>query len=584
MTIINIIKGNEKLTLEHCTSGSLLDTLRKHNVLLESPCGGNGTCGKCKIQVIEGDVPSNENNSKTLSKREIEDGYRLACKTYISKPITFKINVNEDKYDIETKYINKDIKIDTRVKKHTVKIDNKLLGKAKSVSHYINSVLSQELTYSFKALKKLSKFLNDGFENNTLYIIEKDNYVYDVTERDYKLYGIAVDIGTTTIAIALIDMMTAKVIDTFALLNLQKKFGHDVISRINYSSQSQDNLNNITSLITEDIKKSIIQLMSKNDIEYKQICDVCISANTTMVQLLLGLQSHPIAVAPFTMVTDSILEYDFKEIFDESKFDCKTVIVPCVSAYVGGDIVSGIINTKLYQDNDLSLLIDIGTNGEMVLGNKDKILCAATAAGPAFEGATIYHGIGSIKGAINHITIKNNKVSYDTIGDKEPVGICGSGIIDIVAEFIKNNIIKQTGQYNKEYTNSEGNYNITNDIVFTQKDIREIQLAKSAIRSGIEVLIKEFGCSYKDIKNVYIAGGFGNKIRIDSASEIGLIPAQLKDKVIFIGNSSLSGSIDVILNKSLISDLKYIIDKTEYIELSTNTEFNRLFIEHMTFN
>lgn len=579
MIDIKVIINNEEFILTHDPSENILETLKRHNISLISPCGGNGTCGKCKIQVVHTGVPN-----PSIKEKDI----RLACRTYTSEPITILLNNKEKNYHIEMGYIKNAAAFNPSLKKHAIYFKRESMEKLNSLTNYINSLISKKLSHSHGTLLKLSKYLNEGLYNTALYVIEKAGNVYDVQREDVPLYGIAIDIGTTTIAMALIDLENPKVLDTCSLLNSQKKYGHDVISRIQYASKSEDNLKAVSQTIKEDLLRGMLNLVDKHNISRDYIYDVCISANTTMVQLLLGFPSLPLAVAPFTMVTGDILEFDYKEIFNSSVFKSRVFITPGISAYVGGDIVSGILNTKMYSSEDISLLIDIGTNGEMALGNSDRILCAATAAGPAFEGATIKHGMGSVEGAISRVSIENNRVMYETIGDKRPIGVCGSGIIDMVSELLRNDFIYETGQFNEDITDDEGNFLIANSdtcekIVFTQRDVREIQLAKSALRSGIEILIKEFGCSCEDIKNVYLAGGFGNKIRIDSAAGIGLIPNELKNKIVLAGNSSLGGSIDLILNESLGNDLMDIITITKYIELSSNPEFNRLFVEHMIF-
>ncbi|PAB60477.1 ASKHA domain-containing protein [Anaeromicrobium sediminis] len=589
MISIKIVTDNRILSLDHDPKDSLLDTLVKNKVYVTSPCAGNGTCGKCRVRVVKGHVHYKDSNNRFFSEDEIKKGFRLACESYTCEPITIEIPKDKDNtYSIESGYENNRGVINPLLKKHKVSLEDEILKKSISITKSINDLMKKDFSYSYEALKKLSRYLDVGLHKKDIYMVERDNLICNIFTRNCKLYGVAIDIGTTTIAMVLIDLESSEIIDKYAILNPQKKYGHDVISRINYASKSTENLDEISSLIRDEIFKSILHLAKKNHILFDDIHQVYISANTTMIQLLLGLHSHSLAVAPFTMITDSPIEYSFSEVFNYTKGHCKVTLTPSISAYVGGDITSGIISTNIHKDENISLLIDIGTNGEMVLGNRDKIFCVATAAGPAFEGATIKYGIGSIEGAISHVTIKDREVTYETIGDKSPVGICGSGIIDITAELIKNNIIKKSGRYNKEYTDTDGNFPIAcldtgEKIVFTQKDIREIQLAKSAIRSGIEILIREYGCYYNEIKNVYMAGGFGNKISIKSAAQIGLIPDELKEKVVFIGNTSLSGSIDMILDKSSQEDLRYIIDTTKYVELSTDRQFQSLFVDYMAF-
>lgn len=312
-----------------------------------------------------------------------------------------------------------------------------------------------------------------------------------------------------------------------------------------------------------------------------------IAGNTTMLYFLIGLECDYLSFVPFNTVTISKLKYDYKDIFGDDFLNCIVTMLPGISAYVGADILSGMLYCGFDKIDKISMLIDIGTNGEMAIGTKDKILCLATAAGPAFEGANITCGTGSIKGAISKVNIDKDNIEYKTIKDAKPVGICGSAVIDLTAECLNNFIIDDTGRFDTiKYKDSlifiakdENN----RDIIFNQKDVREVQLAKSAIRSGIEILIKEFNCCYEDIETVFIAGGFGNYMDIENAVRIGLIPEQLKGKIKSIGNSSLGGAIKYLINIDSDREIDNIVGKTKYIDISSNTFFNDLFIENMMF-
>lgn len=310
------------------------------------------------------------------------------------------------------------------------------------------------------------------------------------------------------------------------------------------------------------------------------------AGNTTMIHLLLGLPVKSLAISPFKPVTLNSVNLPAAEILNDDFSSAEMHIFPGVSAYVGPDIVSGMYNRSFEALRELTLFVDLGTNGEIVLGDIKKIMCVSAAAGPAFEGARISCGTGCVPGAISYAGINKGKVWYSTINQEPAVGLCGSGLVDLVAACLDAGIINKSGLMKPEYRKDglfiekdiDGN-----EMRLTQKDIRELQLAKSAIRAGIEILIKEFDVTYNDIGKVYLAGGFGNHINADSAVRIGLLPQELKSHIILAGNSSLGGAVDSLLNPDKEEKVMEILKKVHYIELSSTRDFNDKFVEYMLF-
>lgn len=373
---------------------------------------------------------------------------------------------------------------------------------------------------------------------------------------------VAVDIGTTTIAAAKIDKNTKKVIKTVTSVNNQRMFGADVISRIEAANNGRGE--QLQGLILNDIEKLFRKLeISKEDTK------VIISGNTTMEHLLQGYSCKTLGIAPYETVDISLHEYE------------NMTILPGISTFVGADIVSGIIATGMNQSDSISILVDVGTNGEMSIGNKDRILVASTAAGPAFEGGNIAHGMAGIKGAIDTVTIDDGEASITTIGGGKPIGICGSGVLEVTYELLKNELIDETGLLEDEYF--DAGFPLSTDVTFTGKDIREVQLAKSAIRTGIEILIKEYGITYKEIDKLYLAGGFGQHINIKKAVGIGLLPKELEEKVVAVGNTSLAGAVLYATNSSLGLQFEAVAKTAKEISLAENRAFNDLYMEYMFF-
>ncbi len=494
-------------------SETLMEALLREKIYVPGICAGNGTCGRCSISLLKGDIAIAKEDIKFFSKEELTLGKRLSCKAYIKSDCSIKLNYSENDFEI-------------------------LATKPKELDE----------------LKSL--------ENK---------------------FSIAIDIGTTTIAIQKIDSTTKEILNTYTAINRQRSYGADVINRIDLANKGKAEELRIS--IVEDLKIGINKLVESKKHLLEQIV---ISANTTMIHLLLGYPCTTLGVYPFKAYSLNPKYMTYKKIFGEEAElnNVKVEIIPSISTFVGGDIVSGIITCELDKKSKVNLLLDLGTNGEMAIGNNESILVTSTAAGPAFEGGNIKYGIGSVRGAISNIEIKEKKVKLlKTIGDKNPIGICGTGIIEIVSELLENNLIDETGLLDEEYfhTGYPIFKNEETNIYFTAKDVREVQLAKSAIRAGIEILIKKFNVGYEDIENLYIAGGFGYKLDSKKAMKIGMFPEELEDRIKVIGNSSLEGA-KIFATEDIRERIDRICKISKEIELGSDQDFNNLYMNYMYFN
>ena len=391
-----------------------------------------------------------------------------------------------------------------------------------------------------------------------------------------RAYGIAIDLGTTTLAFELLDMRDGTRVAVFSRANSQRVFGADVITRISKAVEGEAEQLNAT--IIEDIRTGVKEILRQSGITSGEIACVAIAGNTTMLHLLRNLPCNTLGVHPFTPVTVEMYRCDFNEIF--GLLNCELIILPGISAFVGADIAAGILFCGWPTAEEASIFIDLGTNGEMALCCQGKILATSTAAGPAFEAGNITHGVGSIPGAIAKVNYlpESNVFMYKTINNKPPVGICGTGVVDITAELVRHRLVDETGLLENGVTS----VNITADIGFVQKNIREVQLAKSAVRSGIEILLGEAGLKYSDIGRVFLAGGFGYRIDVENAAVLGLIPSGLKDKVLAVGNATLGGCAKVLLSRAGEEALLNLVSIAEEVNLATHPRFNMLFMEYMS--
>lgn len=393
-------------------------------------------------------------------------------------------------------------------------------------------------------------------------------------------YGIGTDIGTTTIAMQLVELDSETVVDTYTAINRQRAYGADVISRIQASNDGKKE--QLKQSILDDLETGIRELLARNPVTVETMG---ISGNTTMIHLLMGYSCETLGVYPFTPVNIKAMETDYPELFGNDHYTFAIRILPGISTYVGGDIAAGLLTCGIDKKEKVSMLIDLGTNGEMAIGNQERILVTSTAAGPAFEGGNIICGTGSIPGAISHAVYRDNRFEIETIGNEEATGICGTGVIDITYELLEHDLIDETGLLDEEYF-EEGillSKNEEKEIRFYQKDIREIQLAKSAVRAGIETLLVNYGVSYEELDSIYIAGGFGYKIDIDKAVGIGLLPGECRDKMKAIGNGSLKGSILYLTEKDARERMEKIAEIAEEVQLASSREFNDFYMQCMYF-
>ncbi|MDF2513644.1 MAG: hypothetical protein K0S04_3510 [Herbinix sp.] len=521
---VTVLGRGSAIQLAYDGTVDLLKALLAQGIYVSAACGGKGTCGKCKIRVVAGELEITSSDRAKFSEKELEQGYRLACKAYPRSACTLRI-VSGDEADFE---------------------------------------VVSEIVQGVQGINAVSE-------------------AGEISDQTQKEYAFAIDIGTTTVAISLVNLVTKQIEKTYTTINKQRAYGADVISRMKASMEGRKD--ELRQSIRKDLLGGIKSLIEEYQLDKDCIHKIIIAGNTTMGHLLLGYSCETLGVYPFTPVNIDRIEVTFSEVFAEDYLTAQVIILPGISTFVGGDIVAGLLSCGFVKKEKPCLLIDLGTNGEMAIGNKDKILVASTAAGPAFEGGNISCGVGSIAGAICNVRIEEG-ASFHTIGDKPPIGICGTGVIELASELLKAELIDDTGLLCEEYFDT--GYILAkddqgNDITFTQRDIRELQMAKSAIRAGAETLMLRYGVGYDEIDQVYLAGGFGYKVNLEKAIHIGLLPEELDGKIAAIGNSSLSGAIHYLVEEEAPRWTEHIKTVSSEVHLSNDPDFNDLYIEYMAF-
>lgn len=509
-TISKVTFKNKDLKIEVEKNTSLLEIIRMAGLYIETPCNGNGSCGKCKVKVKE--RGSNEYIEK------------LACTTKVTR-------------DIEIDLLDKNTELKT--------------------------------IYS-----EISK---DTYRNDNKY--KKNN---DET------FGIALDIGTTGIAAYLINISSEKIINRKSALNPQTQYGGDVLSRISYSLNNPHGKEDLKKVIVDSINEIILGIV-ENEEQINQIYKIIVSANTVMIHMLLGLDTYSMSRTPYKPKLLDKLDIKARDLEIKINSEGIITILPSASAYLGADIISGAVATGFNNKTHNSVFIDIGTNGEILAISKGEIVGTSAAAGPAFEGMNISCGCRAESGAINTFKIINDEIKFTTINNEEVKGICGSGLIDIVSELLTNKVILKSGRLNNKLEGrlasriKDKKFYITDDIYLSQQDIRQVQLAKGAIATGLNMLLKKIDLAIEDIQEVVVAGAFGYHLDPDNIKTIGIIPKNFTGDINFVGNSSIEGAKLALINEESLDEMIKIKDQIKVLELSLEEEFQDLFVKELTF-
>jgi len=573
---------------------------------IESLCGGKGSCGKCMVFINSGIVNVSELTEiekQILTEHEISQHFRLACMTKAIGDVEVTVPEESRRKEqiILTEGLKIDFTIDPAVKKYFLTIPLPSLEDLLSDKERLEKMLVQahglkNLIIDFPALKKLPNLMRKSNGNVTV-TVWNDKEIIDIEpDKVSKSYGLAIDIGTTTVVAYLIELETGKRVAIESMTNPQVAYGEDVVSRISYVITAKDGLQRLGDIIRTGINSLIEQLIKRSNISYDQIEEVAIVGNSVMHHLFLKLTPEFIGRSPFVPVTHTPMNVKARDIGINVNPSGNVHILPIEAGYVGADNVGVLIASEIYKSPEISLVIDIGTNGEIVLGNNEKLFSVSCAAGPALEGAHIKFGMRAAAGAIERVKIDETyEPTYKTISDEKPRGICGSGIIDVMAELFRVGIIEKNGRFAdidtprlrrinkiKEYVLEwASDAAINSDIVITQKDVREVQLAKGAMYAGAIVLMKRFDCTQLD--RIMLAGAFGNYIDKKSAMLIGLYPDCDLERVVSIGNAAGEGAIMALLSKEKREEAMRIAKSVEYVELTLEEDFEPEFMNAMYF-
>jgi uncharacterized 2Fe-2S/4Fe-4S cluster protein (DUF4445 family) len=573
---------------------NLLIALRKKGLNILSPCNGAGTCGQCKVR-FEQDAPTpTEGDRRFLNSQEIEDGWRLSCLHEVESEAAIYLVAQAGELDTKAQVDSflEEGDVDPGVSAHFLELSPPGRDDQRADLLRLQEGLGQELMAPLPVLRKIPSVLRDS--EFSLTVVKAGDTILDVLSNDHSqdVYGVAIDIGTTTLACYLFELAGGRQLTVAACSNPQRMFGADVISRIGHVREQKKGSEELRRLVVDALNELITRMAREAKIETSTIYKATVVGNPTMLHLFLGIDTSAIDHSPYVPVIQNGLTLRAEEVGLAVSPFAKVEILPAISAYVGSDIVAGMLYADMGTKDTIELLLDIGTNGEAVLTVGSRMFACSTAAGPAFEGASISQGMSALNGAIHKVTIEDGELSCLVIGGKEARGICGSGLLDAVAVLREIGLIDNSGRLCRtehplssqiEGEGAKARFLLSDGVYLTQKDIREFQLAKGAIRAGIEVMLEHASIGSDDIDRILVGGAFGSSLSSSSLLRTGLLPSIDAERIISLGNSAGQGAKLVLLNRRNKQRLQQLIKRTNYIELSFIKGFSQKFIKHMQF-
>lgn len=557
MPKVHFLPSGSVVTVEAGTT--ILTAARSGGVVIEAPCNGAGTCGKCRVLLDSESVHHViHRGNHHLSRREENAGYVLACAAEVTADVMVQV---------PEKTFERSLKITSHGKKGCV-------------------TLAPLITKEYTGRERVTSV----FAGGELLGVEEGNSAAEA-------YGVAVDIGTTTLVVSLVSLADGRELATASALNPQSVHAQDVLSRIRFAADV-DGLEEMRRGVIDEINLLVREVASRVGIRQELIYEMVFSGNTCMLHLAAGVDPAPLGRFPYT---PSLNGGEYREAaalgLSISPFGI-VYLPPIISAYVGADITSGILATQLPEENGTVLFVDIGTNGEMAIVRDERLWVTSTAAGPAFEGMNITFGMRAGEGAIERFVVAGDgEVAITAIGGGVATGICGSGLLDIVGELVTAGIIGANGRLvspekpgipatlKERLVQRDGKtvFVLTDDVWLTQKDIRQVQLAKGAIRAGIDLLLRDIGIAASDVGKVLIAGSFGYHLRVESLIAIGLLPPEFAGRIEFVGNTSKTGGETFLLNRDARREMERLVGEVKVVELANCADFDKVFVSALPF-
>ncbi len=589
----------------------IIEAAANAGISLNMPCGGQGTCGKCRVRVLNSPCEPTAVEMARLSLADLDDGFRLACQSHICGPAT--VEVPETSMLASTFQILGAVEAgvldvsDVAVRKRFIELPEPSRDDETPDLDRLQRETGP-CAVSLELLRELPGRLRASGFKGTVVLADHALIDFEPGNTQTECLAAAFDVGTTTVVGTLLDLTTGRECASVARMNAQTSYGDDVVSRILHASQSDDGLNDLNAAIIDQINDMIAEMAAKADIPQQRIYEITFAGNTTMQHLLERVNPAALGAVPFPPATGGSLLVPATELGLRIHPRGRAYIFPVIGGFVGGDTVSCLIATRLAEESRPVALMDIGTNGEIVVCHQGKMWSTSTAAGPAFEGARIRFGMRAARGAIEKFLVEDGAVRVNVFGDAPPVGLCGSALIDVAAELLRHGALMSEGLLlspdllpdhtpaelrERLVTTKEGTAfvlarddetGIDGPVLLTQADIRELQLAVAAMRAGLSILVQRAGLTMADLEQVYLAGGFGNFIRRNNAQRIGLLPAGIdRHRISFVGNASLVGARLAAVSRSVRERAEKLARRVRHVDLSLDPSFQMEYIDAMMF-
>lgn len=580
------------------SSHTILELAQSADIGLRGECGGKGGCGKCRVQVVK---LNGELNAPTKSERvhltddQIAAGYRLGCQTRLlsgSCTVYIPPENRTGRRLISGVGLDWDIPLEPLVRKVHLPLVPPTFADTRPDRKRLADAVGEDVFVPLSILATLPATLRSADWDVTCALWNSRVVAVEAGDTTQEVFGAAVDIGSSKVICHLVSLATGETVASANAENPQIMYGEDVVSRITYASKRPEHLETMQDLVISTVNRLLDAVCQESGIPSEQVYELVFVGNSVMHHLFLGIPPKHIGVAPFIPVTGSMESFPAKELGIRMNQEGMVTAIPLIEGYIGSDAVANLLITRIYQSKKVSLTIDIGTNSEILLGNSERILACSAPSGPSFEGAHISAGIKAVTGAIESVAIEGETLTYTTIDDAKPKGICGSGVIDLVAELFLAGVITKTGKFKSlnhpriiedgvpkfviawdEETATDG------DITITERDINEFLLAKGSLNTGWTILSEHYGINPSDIDAVYLAGSFGTHIDIENAITLSLIPDIDREQIFFAGETAVGGAKMVLKSVSERDVIPRILDKIEYVELSVVPSFNTVYIK-----
>ncbi len=587
---------------------TLFDAASWNGIAVDSTCGGHGTCKKCRMRVVDGDVAVTRLDPRAFGPEELRAGWRLACRAQADHDLRVEVPPLVTRPKAATVGVGRQVILRPAVLKRCVVLPEPTLADQRTDVERLRDALPDlELRVGLPALRDLSAALR---ADPVVTAVVVDDVLVDVEPGDTtgRVFGIAFDLGTTTVVATLLDLATGTPVAVASLLNPQQPFGADVITRISATMTDPAALDRLTALAHEALDQLAGEVCHDGGVDRREVYEVALAGNATMTHLALGLDPEPLGVAPFVMASRSFADLDAADLGVRVHPRARAYVFPALGAYVGGDIVAGALASGMDRDRRIRLFVDIGTNCEILLAAGDRLLATAAPAGPAFEGAAIRCGMRAAPGAVEGVKISEDDVVLQVIGDVEPVGLAGSGLVDAVAAMVAAGLVDASGrlaapdapgvppglaarlrQVGKErvfvlaFRDGDPAADPAASLYLSQRDIRELQFAKAAISTGWQLLLEEQGLTAADVAQVLLAGSFGSYLAPAAAVRIGLVPDVALMRIVSAGNVAGEGAKMALLSARERAAAQALLEEVHYVELSDRADFNDRFVDRLAF-